>query len=182
MIMTAVVDYEVIRALGPVEIRKYPELTLATVVDASDNIAFSILFDYISGNNGPNHRIAMTAPVISNRPGGDKIAMTAPVISGKGSFSFILPSSYDQQSAPLPRDPTIKIERIKSRTVAVIKFSGRAHEQDLRSEEKILMDTLARSKIKSIGEPFLMRYNSPFTPGFLRHNELAVEIILKGSG
>lgn len=176
--MTAVVDYEVIRELGPVEIRKYPELTLATVVNASDNLAFSILFDYISGNNEPNQRIAMTAPVISIRPKGDKIEMTAPVISGRNSFSFVLPSSYDQQNAPHPRDPTIRIERVPSRAVAVIKFSGHAHEQDLRSEEKILRDNLERSNIRSIGEPFLMRYNSPFTPGFLRHNEFAIEIVL----
>ena len=175
--MSAVVEYEVIRELGPVEIRKYPELTLATVFDASDNLAFSILFQYISGNNEPNQSIAMTAPVISMRPGGDKIAMTAPVISGKGSFSFVLPSAYDQQNAPRPRDPAINIERVSARVLAVIKFSGRAHEHDLHSEEKILLDTLARSKIKSIGGPFLMRYNAPFTPGFLRHNELAIEIV-----
>jgi len=63
--------------------------------------------------------------------------------------------------------------------LAVIRFSGRAHEQDLRSEEEILLSTLALTNIKSIGEPFLMRYNSPFTPGFLRHNELANEIAME---
>ncbi len=26
------------------------------------------------------------------------------------------------------------------------------------------------------GEPFLMRYNPPFTPGFLRRNEIGIEI------
>jgi len=177
--MTAVVEYEVIREHGPVEIRKYPELTLASVFDASDDFAFSILFDYISGNNVPNQSIAMTAPVLSKKPGGHKIAMTTPVISGKGSFSFVLPSTYYQQNAPVPKDPAIKIERVPARLLAVIRFSGRAHEQDLRSEEEILLSTLALTNIKSIGEPFLMRYNSPFTPGFLRHNELANEIAME---
>jgi len=125
--MTAVVGYEVIRELGPVEIRKYPELTLATVFNASDNLAFSILFEYISGNNEPNQSIAMTAPVISVRPG-DKIAMTAPVMSGKGSFSFVLPSEYDQQNAPRPKNPAVKIERVPTRAVAVITLARRFRE------------------------------------------------------
>ncbi|TFG55163.1 MAG: heme-binding protein, partial [Methanomassiliicoccus sp.] len=27
------------------------------------------------------------------------------------------------------------------------------------------------------GRPFLVRYNSPFTPGFMRHNEVAVRVV-----
>jgi len=86
--MTATVEYEVVQQLGPVEIRRYPSITLVTVDAASDNRAFAILFDYISGNNEPNQQIATTAPVIS----------------GQGSFSFILPSSYDIHTAPRPWD------------------------------------------------------------------------------
>jgi hypothetical protein len=111
-------EYDVIRTFGPVEIRRYPSLTLATVFSASDNVAFSILFDYISGNNEPNQRIAMTAPVISN----------------EGSFSFVMPPDYDIGSAPRPKDSNIKIEKIPSRSVAVIKSRGRAHEHEVSEE------------------------------------------------
>ncbi|NLH26447.1 MAG: heme-binding protein, partial [Methanomicrobiales archaeon] len=27
-----------------------------------------------------------------------------------------------------------------------------------------------------LGRPFLMRYNAPYTPGFMRRNEVGVEI------
>ena len=175
--MTANVEYEVIREIGPVEIRRYPSLTLATVFAASDNEAFSILFDYISGSNDPNQRIAMTAPVISKGPAGKKIAMTAPVISNEGSFSFVLPSGYDLQTAPRPIDQRIRLEHVPPRSVAVIKFTGRAHEHDVKDEERILLDTLEENKVRSNGEPFLMRYNGPFTPGFMRHNELGIEVV-----
>jgi hypothetical protein len=177
--MTATVEYEVVQEIGPVEIRRYPSMTLATVYSASDNEAFGILFDYISGNNEPNQRIAMTAPVISKRPAGAKIAMTAPVISGPGSFSFVLPSTYNVQTAPRPRNPEIKLEQVPARSLAVVKFGGRAHEHDISEEERILSETLIKNKILSKGSPFLMRYNSPFTPGFLRHNELVIEIVVE---
>ena len=151
-------------------------MALATVFTSSDNEAFAILFDYISGNNEPNQQIAMTAPVISKRPAGARIAMTAPVISGQDSFSFVLPSSYDIKTAPRPRDPNIRLEQVSSRILAVVKFSGRAHEHDISEEEQILSETLAKNNILSKGTSFLMRYNSPFTPGFLRHNEVGIEI------
>ena len=176
MVMTATVEYEVVRLIGPVEIRRYPSMALATVFTASDNEAFSILFDYISGNNEPNRQIAMTTPVISKGQPGARIAMTAPVISGPGSFSFVLPSSYDVHTAPRPRDPKIKLEQSPPRILAVVKFTGRAHEHDIGEEERILSETLAKNNILSKGAPILMRYNSPFTPGFLRHNELGIEI------
>ncbi len=39
-----------------------------------------------------------------------------------------------------------------------------------------LLKVLESEKIQIAGTPFLMRYNSPFTPGFLRRNEVGVEI------
>jgi hypothetical protein len=39
-----------------------------------------------------------------------------------------------------------------------------------------LLSALTAKGIHTIGEPFLMRYNAPFTPGFLRRNEVGVEI------
>ncbi len=177
MIMTALVAYELINTIGLVEIRRYPPLSLATVFAASDNVAFSILFDYISGNNEPKQRLAMTAPVISKRPTGEKISMTAPVISNAGSFSFVLPLNYDGKTVPRPMDPRIKIEQIPSRLMAVVKFSGLAHERQVSAEEKLLLDTLEENGLRSKGEPFLMRYNGPFTLGFMRHNEIGVEML-----
>jgi hypothetical protein len=179
--MTSSIQYDLIEKVGPVEIRRYPSLTLATVFDASDNVAFSILFDYISGKNEPNQRIAMTAPVLSQRPTGKRMAMTAPVISSESSFSFALPPEFNVQSAPRPKDRNIQIISVPSRLVAVVKFSGRAHEHDVGEEEKILMATLEEHGFQPKGETFLMRYNSPFTPGFMRHNELGIEIIDKDS-
>jgi len=174
--MTDSVDYEVVRSIGPVQIRKYPPLTLATVTTSYDDVAFSILFQYISGKNEPSERIPMISPVLSQRPRGERIAMTAPVISDEGSFSFVLPTKYSYRSAPVPEDPRIRITEVPSRYIAVVQFSGRAYDRDVMEMERALLSTLEKNHIHSIGSPFLMRYNSPFTPGFLRRNEVGVEL------
>ena len=49
--MTDEAPYEVIRSVDGVELRRYPELVLATVSGMEDNSSFGILFEYITGNN-----------------------------------------------------------------------------------------------------------------------------------
>jgi hypothetical protein len=39
-----------------------------------------------------------------------------------------------------------------------------------------LQDGLKKAGIETVGQPFLMRYDTPWMPGFLRRNEVAVEI------
>jgi len=38
-----------------------------------------------------------------------------------------------------------------------------------------LFDTLEEHELRVLGSVFLMRYNAPFTPGFMRRNEVGVE-------
>jgi hypothetical protein len=179
--MTDHIDYQVVREVGPVEVRKYPIIILATVNDPYDDTAFSILFKYISGNNEVGERIAMTAPVVSQRARGERIEMTAPVISDRASFSFALPGKYDLRTAPRPLDPRIKIIGVPARLVATLRFSGHTHAREVIAREEELLRVLKENGIKARGSPFLMRYNSPFSPGFLRRNEVGVEIVDEGT-
>ena len=175
--MTESVDYKIVKSFGPVEIRKYPQMVLATVASPYDDAAFSILFRYIAGNNEPNERISMTAPVISQRTRGERIEMTAPVISDEASFSFVLPPTFNMSNAPRPKDSRIRILGVPSRYVATIRFSGRAYMRDVVTMENELRKELKDNNIRKKGAPFLMRYNSPFTPGFMRHNEVGIEVL-----
>lgn len=178
--MTESLEYQVVRAVGPVEVRKYPLVILATVSDANDDTAFSILFRYISGNNEVGERIAMTAPVVSRSVRGERIEMTSPVISDRVSFSFALPGKFDLRTAPRPLDPRIRIAAVPPRLVAALRFSGRAYAQEVMVREKELLRVLRENGLSAKGSPFLMRYNSPFAPGFLRRNEVGVEIVEEG--
>lgn len=170
--MTEEVPYEVVKKFGDIEIRRYPEVILAVVEGFIDDSGFSLLFQYINGENETRRRIAMTAPVITS----EKMNMTAPVISKNEYMAFALPSLYTKETVPIPINPAVKIEVLPKKEMAVLRFSGRTPE--VRTEKFIqkLFTSLQTQGIQWKGEPVLMRYNSPFTPGFLRRNEVGVEI------
>jgi hypothetical protein len=58
----------------------------------------------------------------------------------------------------------------------VIRFHGRACTEEVAGVRARLLRILGEQRIATSKEPFLMRYNAPFTPGFLRRNEVGVEI------
>lgn len=103
--------------------------------------------------------------------------MTRPVLSDEESFSFILPSSVPKAAAPEPLDRRVKLVEISPRKLAVLRFSGRVHSESVKEKEESLLATLRKRGIETKGQVFLMRYNGPGTPGFLRRNEVGVEIM-----
>jgi hypothetical protein len=166
------IPYAVTGKDGEVEFRHYPELVLATVDNAGDDAGFNLLFAYISGSNKPNKKIPMTAPVISSQ----KIPMTAPVVSDAASMSFVMPAGSKRDDIPEPLDSRVRIVTLPERDLAVIRFSGYATPEDVDAATVRLRDGLNNAGISTAGLPFLMRYDSPWTPGFMRHNEVALEI------
>lgn len=176
MVETAV--YEEIGRIGEIELRKYPSLIIATVTGYSENEAFGFLFRFISGQNRTKQKMAMTASVITS----EKIEMTAPVVSEAASMSFIMPSRFSRDILPDPLDSQVRIHEIPAREVAVIRFKGYADEVSVTEVTTRLLSNLEKEGISVVGSPFLMRYNSPWTPGFLRRNEVGSEIRRKPSG
>jgi effector-binding domain-containing protein len=170
--MVETARYEEAGRIGEVELREYPELVLATVTGQGDNSAFRLLFNYISGENRTRKKIPITAPVITS----EKIEMTAPVISDANSFSFVMPLKYKLEEVPEPLDSRIRIQRIPARRLAVIRFKGYARQKSVNEVKTRLLSALQNNGLPTIGEPFLMRYNSPWTLGFMRRNEIGIEI------
>jgi SOUL heme-binding protein len=181
--------YEVSEILeNGVEIRAYPEEIWATTVAEDQNSAFSPLFRYISGDNEKGEKIEMTAPVVTPKSQlagaassqGEKIEMTAPVVTmnaEKGQFmAFIMPEQFDINSIPKPSSNKVKIELVEPRKLATIRFSGYANQENYEKNLEILNKTLEIRGISTKGEPLLMQYNDPWTPPFLRRNEIAVQV------
>jgi hypothetical protein len=170
--MTQTVSYEITGQIGEIEFRKYPRLVLATVMSPGNDSGFNLLFSYITGKNHTKGQIPMTAPVITS----EQIAMTAPVVSDEKSMSFVMPGGKEQAEMPEPLDERVKITTQYPREIAVLRFKGYAGREDVNEVMSRLLEGLQKAGITARGQPVLMRYNAPWTPGFLRRNEVGIEI------
>ena len=168
--MVETVKYEITRKLDRVEIRHYPKMVIAKVEGYGEN-GFNLLFRFISGDNKQKTKVKMTAPVVSQR-----IEMTAPVLSDSDSLAFIMPSEYRLDTTPEPLDDRVKILELPERNLAVLRFSGRWTNSLFKKKTKELLEEIEKTKIKTKGTVFSMLYNAPFTPSFMRRNEVAIEI------
>ena len=182
--------YEVLLETKHYEVRRYQPYIVAEVdVDESfkraGNSAFRVLAGYIFGDNVPQQKMAMTAPVESRE--GERMNMTAPVTSragdGAGSFTyaFVMERKYTMDTLPRPNNPNIRLVQRPERIVAVHRYSGTWSEERYAEHEKILIDALTIDRVAIVGVPVFARYNAPFTPWFLRRKEIMVEIDWKAA-
>ena len=184
---TAEPDFKLLEKNGSFELRQYAAHVVAeTRVEAgfedAGSIAFQRLFRYISGNNDAQQKIAMTAPVTqsSGAPRGEKIAMTAPVsqVADGRAFlvAFTLPANYTLATAPKPRDPTVRIRDVPPQLVACWRYSGRWTLANYRESEALLREHIKARGLVARDDAILARYNPPFTPWFLRRNEVLITV------
>jgi hypothetical protein len=171
--MTETLAYDITGKIGEIEFHKYPDIVLATVRDFKDDSGFNLLFKYITGNNQARGKISMTAPVITS----EQITMTAPVVTDEQSMSFVMPAGKTRGDLPDPLDNRIQITTLPSREIAVIRFRGYAKKIDVDDIKLRLLNGLNKAGVITRGLFFLMRYNPPWTPGFLRRNEVGIEIV-----
>jgi len=87
-----------------------------------------------------------------------------------------MPAEYTIENTPEPANSHIRISEVPSRLVAALRFSGSWSETLFDRKKQELLDELSRAKIRTSGSVFTMLYNPPFMPGFLRRNEVAIEI------
>ncbi len=153
-------QYEVLLRSGDIEFRQYEPYIVAEVTVSGDNQAFRILAGYIFGDNAEQQKMQMTAPVARR----------------DNDHAFVMESKYSFDSLPEPNDDRIRLRERPARIVAVREFSGRWSERSFKKHERALLERLASLGIETAGEPELARYNSPFTPWFLRRNEIIVPV------
>jgi hypothetical protein len=179
-------QYKVLKDFGDgIELRQYSGILIAETevaaanADEAGNLAFKRLGGYIFGGNQKKQSIAMTAPVSQAKS--EKIAMTAPVSQrqsedGKWLVSFVMPKKYTLETLPIPDDKSVYFKEVPARKVLAIRFSGRWTDENFADHEELLMASLKANQLKAIGEPWTARYNPPFMPGFMRRNEVMIEL------
>jgi hypothetical protein len=181
-------DYVSVERDGPFEIRDYPALVVAEVAREGSrrealSAGFRPLARYIFAKERGGEKIAMTAPVIQQRPQDrpEPIAMTAPVTQsltadGEWAVQFIMPASYALDQLPTPGASDIRLREIPPQRRAAVRFSGSTKDAALAEQEAALREWLAGRGLTAEGSAVYAYYNDPFTPGFLRRNEVIIDI------
>ena len=176
--------YDVIIKDNRFEIRNYaPHVLAETIVEGSledaGSKAFNRLFRYISGENRSRVKVDMTAPV-SQKSAGEKIKMTAPVgqqpVEGKWAVSFMMPAAYTLETLPEPEDPNITLRQVPARRMAAVRYSGFWSEVRYIRYKSELESWIKEKGFTIVGDPIWARYNPPFTPWFLRRNEILIPV------
>lgn len=154
---------------GHFEIRDYAPQVVAEVVVSGDregagSDAFEPLFDYISGGNRAQQKIAMTAPVSQQRNGTN------------WAVSFMMPAARTLKNLPAPANPAVELREIPGRRVAAIRYSGRWSEERYNRYRAELEAWLDEHDLTATGQAIWARYDPPFMPWFMRRNEILIPL------
>lgn len=188
--MTEQQPYDLVQQYPHFELRRYPAHVLAEVqvhaaFDRAGNEAFRYLFNYISGNNTSRQKLSMTAPVIQESGTSEELVMTAPVlqsgpISGAADdgyvVAFVLPAGLTAETAPKPEEPRVKIREVPGALSAVARFTGNGSAAAFQRHTVALMEALQLADLTPVGSPRFARFDPPFKPWFLRHNEVVLDV------
>jgi hypothetical protein len=180
--MTERQDYDVLTRFPGFELRRYPAHLVAEVeVDSAftdaANRAFGLLAAFISGRNSTRGKVAMTAPVLQEQAS-TRIAMTSPVVQESGGqpgrhvVAFVMPAEFTVDTLPTPSDPRIRVREIPTQLAAARAFTGRWSEQIYREQLSELRGAASQAGLEINGQPRFARFDPPWTPWFLRHNEV----------
>lgn len=154
--------FKQIKSYDNFDIRYYPTVAMVqTKSSPGSEQNFRKLFQYISGFNESNLKIAMTTPVHLEKT------------EGSEKMSFVLPSNLEQ--APRPQNKSVKIIQSKEAYFAAIEYGGYSNTSKINYYTKLLQESLEKNKIKFKGPPVILGYNSPYK-FFNRKNEIIIEV------
>jgi SOUL heme-binding protein len=168
------------------EIRQYAPYVIAETPrkgrgQGPSSGGFNELFRYISGENMSRDKIPMTAPVLKGPgPESQKIPMSAPVLRvGEGEaemIAFVMPPGLSIEELPRPKSAAVHLRAITAHKVAAVTFSDYATDVAIREHTESLLDALHRDGLTVRSAPRIALYNPPWTPPFMRKNEVLIEI------
>lgn len=161
--------YTVLKNIGDLEVRRYPEALTASVLKPGttykevSNSGFRSLAGYIFGGNTEEKKIAMTAPVHMEM-GADSSRMR-----------FVMPEGLTMDSLPVPTDPEVELERVPEEVVAVLRFGGFSNDEKMAKHAEDLLRQVNAAGLESIGPVRFLGYDPPWQL-VARRNEVVVAL------
>ena len=160
--------YQVVREDGALELRTSPALTVVETPMAPDGNAddgsFMRLFGFISGQNQAKEKIAMTTPVFMT---GNETNRT---------MAFVLPAKFKSGKAPEPADAALSLRELPAGEFAVLRFSGGRSTKHEAAALAKLQSWITAQGLKAQSPPVYGYFDPPWTPPFLRRNEVMLRI------
>ena len=160
---------------GQFEVRDYPSLITAGVHvggprSRASAAGFDLLAAYIFGGNTVGHAqcsqtIAVTVPVILSGEQGD------------WTVRIVMPSMYAFDTLPTPNNARVQLAVMPPARLAVLQFSGLAHDDEIAKKTRELYDLLQANCLLPSGPESIARYSAPWTPWYLRRNEVMVPVL-----
>lgn len=168
--MTEQMPYTVVAKRDGYELRHYDPAILVQVTvtgspQSAGSIGFGSLVRYISGDNLPGRKMAMTSPVLQES-----------THASSHIVSFVLPANVSVDDIPKPRDARVSTVAVPARDMAARTYIGRWTQAKFEANAADLVAALARDGMTTTGTPSWARYDPPWTPPFLRRNEVLVEL------
>lgn len=157
-------SHKVLKKEGSAELRHYSELQLIQTTMSSDqDNGFMRLFRYIDGGNDKQQKIAMTTPVFTTRK------------NGESTMAFVLPDKFNKEDVPIPNLDTVRNTIQPEMLFAAYRYSGRHRITPVKIDSK-LREWINENNLVAAGDPIEAFYDPPWTPGFLRRNELLIPV------
>ena len=162
--------YEVLIADGAFELRQYQDMVVAEAATSGDRRegvrqGFRALAGYIFARNREGDTIAMTAPVIQEA-----------VASSRWRVRFVMPAEYGLADLPAPGSSAVSLTAWQPTQRAAFRFSGVATDRSLAEAEAGLRTWMSDRGLVPSGQVLYAYYDDPWTPGFLRRNEVLVAV------
>ena len=158
--------YEVVRSERDFEVRDYAPMTLARTQmagEGKDN-SFMRLFRFIDGGNERSQKIAMTSPVLIEETAENR------------TMSFVVPRKVAEGGVPKPSGDKVTLAKSDGGRFAVFRFSGGRDAANESAALAKLKQWLEAQKIHSAGSPRFAYYDPPWTPTFMRRNEVMIAV------
>ena len=152
--------YKVLQQDGKYEVREYPTLTIVQTPMRVADDSFMRLFRYIDGQNAATQKIAMTTPVF----------MTT------NSMAFVMPEKLPADHVPQPNNNQVAIASIPAGQFAVLRFKGGRNAANETNAVAALTARLQRENLTPAGEPIFGYFDPPWTPVWLRRNEVMLRL------
>jgi len=160
----ATAPYAVARTDGKFQLRDYPALTLVETPMNGDDDSFMRLFHYLDRQNSAQQKIAMTTPVFMSRG------------ATNGTMAFVLPAALSPDQAPKPMADTVRLHTAPAGRFAVLRFSGGINQRVETNALARLQVWLRQQSLTPAGDPIYGYFDPPWTPPFLRRNEVMLRL------